>query len=413
MLSSGQRIAFLGASVAAANPGFTRLFEALATAVAPALDLRYTFAGVGGNRVPDLVSRVGHDVLASRPDWVVIQTPTNDLRGGTDLGDYTASYRELLDLVTASGASVVVMPPLILNEDLASSENRLLRDYRERVRQVATEAGAMTADVDLAFERFLPLAGSARGVAPDRGTRLLTVDGVHPNAAGNALLAMELLFTFGLWDRRYGGDWLGSARRVCFLGDSITAADPGYTRGFAALETALHPERALEYVYAGIGGNRVGDLLGRLDRDVLAHHPDWVTVSIGVNDVWHRPSGGGTPAPAFREGYRELLERITSAGCRPVVLTPTLIGEDPDGAQNQELEELVEIERELAARADVPVCDMAAAFVGAVRARQAAIPRERWPVENGATRFWTTDGVHMNLAGNMLMACTMLRPLAT
>ena len=58
--------------------------------------------------------------------------------------------------------------------------------------------------------------------------------------------------------------------RVCFLGDSITDEDPGYTRLLAALLTATRPDLPLEFMYAGVSGHRVGDLLERLDRDALA-----------------------------------------------------------------------------------------------------------------------------------------------
>ncbi len=207
---------------------------------------------------------------------------------------------------------------------------------------------------------------------------------------------------------------LSDGDRICFLGDSITQADPGYTRLLAAMLTAAHPGLALEYVYAGIGGNRVGDLLARLERDALGRQPTWVCVSIGVNDVWHRHSGasGGTSDADFEAGYRELLGRLVAAGVRPIVLTPTVIHEDPDSMENRELQILVGQQRELAAAFNLCLCDLNARFTEAIAARRRVLPESAWPVgTDGRTRFFTTDGVHMNPAGNALMALSLLRML--
>ncbi len=207
---------------------------------------------------------------------------------------------------------------------------------------------------------------------------------------------------------------LQTGDRLCFLGDSITQADPGYTRLLAAMLTAAHPDLALEFVYSGVGGNRVGDLLSRLERDVLSQRPTWVTVSIGVNDVWHRHSGasGGTSDGDFEAGFRELLSRLVTAGIRPIVLTPTVIHEDPDSIENRELQVLVMHQRAIAQAFGVRLCDLNARVSDAIAARRRALPDGAWPVgPDGRTRFFTTDGVHMNAAGNALMALALLKAL--
>jgi len=203
---------------------------------------------------------------------------------------------------------------------------------------------------------------------------------------------------------------LRSGDRICFLGDSITRADPGYTRLLAALLTAARPDLALEFVFAGVGGNRVGDLLARLDRDVLAHRPSWVTVSIGVNDIWHRRGrAGGTPDADFEAGFGELLERLAAGGARALVLTPTVIHEDAESEENRQLQVLLDQQRRIAAARGLPLCDAHLALRAAIEARRAALPAEAWPVgPDGRTRFFTTDGVHLNPAGNALLALHLL-----
>lgn len=207
---------------------------------------------------------------------------------------------------------------------------------------------------------------------------------------------------------------LSSGARICFLGDSITQADPGYTRLVAAMLTAAHPGLSLEFVYAGIGGNRIGDLLARLDRDVLEPEPNWVTVSIGINDVWHRHSGAsaGTSDRDFEAGYRELLSRLMAAGIQPIVLTPTVIHEDADSVENRELRTLVGQQRAICRALQCRLCDLNTVFAEAIAARRRAVPEGAWPLgSDGRTRFFTTDGVHLNAAGNALVALALLRTL--
>ena len=197
--------------------------------------------------------------------------------------------------------------------------------------------------------------------------------------------------------------------RVSFLGDSITAADPGYSRLVAAQLAALRPDIGLSFVYAGVGGNRVGQLLERLQRDVLAAGATVVAVSIGINDVWHRHSGGGTADAEFTRDYGVLCDRIQGAGVRGVLLTPTVIGEDLEAPPNRALQHMVGVVREASAARGWPLADMHAAFAAAITARRQAIAGADWPLGNdGGTRFYTGDGVHMNAAGNALMAQTLV-----
>lgn len=113
---------------------------------------------------------------------------------------------------------------------------------------------------------------------------------------------------------------LDDVRTVVFFGDSITDAgrrqDPerlghGYVRLLAGELTGT------KVINAGIGGNRVVDLLARLDDDVLAHRPGLVSIMIGINDTWRRfDSNDPTSTEAYETGYRDLLTRITATGPR-------------------------------------------------------------------------------------------------
>lgn len=83
---------------------------------------------------------------------------------------------------------------------------------------------------------------------------------------------------------------------ILFQGDSITdagrdknnPADSG--RGYPHLVQAemgyLEPDR-YEFYNRGISGNRVVDVYARMKRDIINLKPDYMSILIGVNDVWH------------------------------------------------------------------------------------------------------------------------------
>jgi lysophospholipase L1-like esterase len=199
--------------------------------------------------------------------------------------------------------------------------------------------------------------------------------------------------------------------RILALGDSITEAGGG-SRAWTT-EPAVGPgwfarltrsgqggERHLEFVNRGVGGNRVPDLLARLDADVIAAEPTLVLVYIGINDVWHWRDGRGTPEDEYRDGLRDVVDRLLAAGLRVLLCTPTVIGEKIEGANAQDamLTTYTQISRDVAAAADVPLCDLHAAF----RAELARVNPDGAP--DGVL---TTDGVHLSDAGNALVASTI------
>src|SRR5471032_3390124 len=107
-------------------------------------------------------------------------------------------------------------------------------------------------------------------------------------------LTLVLLATF-LVPALRGDDHLlvKDGQKIAFLGDSITAqgweVPGGYvklvTAGFETLGVHITP------IPAGVGGNTSRDMLARLQNDVISKKPDWMTLSCGVNDVWHGPGG--------------------------------------------------------------------------------------------------------------------------
>ena len=87
---------------------------------------------------------------------------------------------------------------------------------------------------------------------------------------------------------------------LLFIGDSITDCERDWTggkndglgRGYVSMvDSELQnswPPNPLRILNRGINGNCVTDLEDRWDDDVLAHNPDWLSVMIGINDVWQQ-----------------------------------------------------------------------------------------------------------------------------
>ena len=80
-----------------------------------------------------------------------------------------------------------------------------------------------------------------------------------------------------------------SGESIAFLGDSITQQGAneasGYVRQVAAGLKAIGIEATV--IPAGVSGHKSNDMLARLTADVINKNPTWMTLSCGVNDVWH------------------------------------------------------------------------------------------------------------------------------
>ena len=200
---------------------------------------------------------------------------------------------------------------------------------------------------------------------------------------------------------------LESDDRIVFLGDSITQAGAGPNGYVTLVREALaktRPDLHVEIIGAGISGNKVPDLEKRLDKDVLGQKPSLVVIYIGINDVWHSQNGRGTPKDVYQAGLKSLIQRIHDHGARVVLCTPSVIGEKTDGSNklDQMLDEYCDISRSVAKETKTPLVDLRKAFLDHLKEHNAA------QVEKG---ILTTDGVHLNPAGNEFVAAQILAAL--
>jgi acyl-CoA thioesterase-1 len=122
--------------------------------------------------------------------------------------------------------------------------------------------------------------------------------------------------------------WLTGA----FPGDSITGCGrqkegrgppgAGFVKRFSELIVALYTERSIGIVNRGVGGSRINDLRLKWRDDVLCMKPNWLSISIGINDV-HSHLFGPEPRTnpeEFRRIYSNLLETLEGGLRRRTVL---------------------------------------------------------------------------------------------
>jgi lysophospholipase L1-like esterase len=204
---------------------------------------------------------------------------------------------------------------------------------------------------------------------------------------------------------------LENRQTLLFMGDSITdcgrarpvGAGWGLGNGYVSMVDALlganYPETHVRVLNVGIGGDRVTDLEARWDADVLSLQPDWLSVMIGINDVWKQFSSALEPKQVvlsrYREIYARLLGRTRNQLKGLVLMTPFYIEPNRAEPMRKMMDEYGAVVKELAAAHDAVFVDVQAAF-------------DEWTKHNPSQRV-AGDRVHPNATGHMIIARAFLK----
>lgn len=194
---------------------------------------------------------------------------------------------------------------------------------------------------------------------------------------------------------------------VLFQGDSITDCGPyykdgnnmwhGYAMIAAALFSALHPEKNINFINRGVSGNRTKDLAARWQKDCVDLKPDVVSILIGINDTWRRYDSNEPTGPEdFEKNYRGILSRTKNElGAKIIMLEPFLLNVSEE---KQTWREDLDIKRktvkELAKEFEAIFIPLDAIF-GKITSREPS--------------YWSADGVHPTPAGHALIALEWLK----
>lgn len=120
--------------------------------------------------------------------------------------------------------------------------------------------------------------------------------------------------------------------RVAMLGDSITIGNTGVNDNFIRGDkdplwwAHLLTDGKIGYQKnAGVSGNKLSDMLARIDADVIATSPDWCVILSGTNDA-----SNGVTVAQYAAQMQAVVSKLIAAGIRPAICTPC---PNPAGAQ--------------------------------------------------------------------------------
>jgi len=197
-------------------------------------------------------------------------------------------------------------------------------------------------------------------------------------------------------------------QKIVFIGDSIT--DCGrrdvfapYGNGYVAqvrnFLIARYPQLRLRIENRGVGGDTVRHLAARWDADVIAEKPDWLSVKIGINDVWRNYGANAheaVPIDEYEDTYRTLLKRaVDETGCKLIVAEPYMIEFDRGNLMRAQMDEFGKVARKLADE------------FGAVNVRtQDAFDAV---LEYTASADWADDKIHPHGPGHGVIAMAFLK----
>lgn len=202
--------------------------------------------------------------------------------------------------------------------------------------------------------------------------------------------------------------------RIVFAGDSVTdmgSTQPvgeglfdnlgrSYVRVVENYLVTGYPELNIRITNSGISGNTSRDLLERFDRDVVSLKPDWVSICIGINDVWRQFD---TPAmldcqvqpDEYEKNVEEMILRVKDKVKGIFILSPYYMEPNREDKMRARMDEYGAICRRLAEKHGCRFVDFQKMY------------EDFCKIRHSSCIAW--DRVHPNQMGATLMAKEFLR----
>ncbi len=201
--------------------------------------------------------------------------------------------------------------------------------------------------------------------------------------------------------------------RIVFAGDSVTdmgSVNPvgeglfdnvgkSYVRIIENMLAAYYPKTRVRVTNSGISGNTSRDLLERYDRDVVSLKPDWVSICIGINDVWRQfdspaiPDGQVMP-DEYEKNVEKMILDVKDKVKGIFILTPYYMEPNRDDMMRARMDEYVAICKKLAEKHGCILVDFQKLYEDYCKIRHSS--------------YITWDRVHPNQVGATLMARAFL-----
>lgn len=201
--------------------------------------------------------------------------------------------------------------------------------------------------------------------------------------------------------------------RIVFAGDSVTdmgSANPvgeglfdnvgrSYVRVVENMLAVYYPEVFVRVTNSGISGNTSRDLLARFDRDVVALNPDWVSICIGINDVWRQFDSPAMPdthvlPDEYERNLEEMILKVKGKVKGIFLLTPYIMEPNCEDMMRSRMDEYVAINRSLAEKHGCIFVDFQKMYADYCKIRHSS--------------YIAWDRIHPNQIGATLMARAFL-----
>lgn len=200
-LHPGERVVFLGNTFPEREQHHCYL-ETLLMAAYPEHDLSFRNLGWAGDTVHVQLRPLGFGDLASNlgavsPNVVFVYYGHNEAFDGLDaLPAFISGYAKMLDMIASLGARAVVVSPIPHERKPAplpdpEAHNARIEAYTRALEQLASERGLPFVDLFARLGRHMAESGPA-----------LTDNGIHLNAYGYWLAALETCDALGLYAAR-------------------------------------------------------------------------------------------------------------------------------------------------------------------------------------------------------------------
>jgi lysophospholipase L1-like esterase len=210
---------------------------------------------------------------------------------------------------------------------------------------------------------------------------------------------------------------------VVSAGDSLTNAT--FSSDYLSILRRRLEGQHFEFVNAGQLGDTSENLLKRIDKDVLACNPNFITILIGANDA-RKDTEIKQAIGAYRRNIEEIVLKIRNKTNVPVALISLApLGENPNSEKNKTVEQYNAILKDIAAKqnleylplfeklipilvdkmpADTSAFKLSLATALIKSAFQKYFLRKDWDAISASNGYSIlTDGIHINdKAGNIL-----------
>ena len=197
------------------------------------------------------------------------------------------------------------------------------------------------------------------------------------------------------------GDSISDAERARPVGEGLfNAWGRSYVADVGALLGCMYPELGLRVINMGISGNQVRDLEARWETDVMEHHPDWVSVLIGINDVWRQFDCPYMPETHFglkeyEETYERLIQRTLPTVQGMILMTPYFMEPNKADPMRARMDEYGAVVKKLADQYNLVFVDLQKGW------------DELFQHMHPCNIAW--DRIHPNQTGHMYIAKQFLR----